>query len=394
MAYIGNRQILNVDVTGLVNIDNEPSATSKNPLQNAVISQNVSNAIRNMASGSVVFLTDISPIEHILSVKARSYNSFDGELGQGYIDSSGNIVNAPNNVYSVNIIPVQNIYPYTLSATLHSTYQRYQIALSYYKDGVFVEREKRNGEALTHTFTIPKGIDGIRFAITSDNVTTDLVSNCQLQLGTEATPYTPYVDVSTAKVNKYGGNLLPTERGGFTFTTFFELNIYDILSNLIGETITVSYEAKLDTLVSDQNRILNYAYQKQGITINTEHSFVPTAEWQRFSFTTTVVNLGIQDETLSKGSISFYDPDGSNTYSIRNVQISLGEETLEYETYTEPTTYSINADGTVEGVTSLYPTTTLISDTEGVVIDVEYNADTKKYIDNIKAELMALILEV
>ncbi len=58
---------------------------------------------------------------------------------------------------------------------------------------------------------------------------------------------------------------------------------------------------------------------------------------------------------------------------------------------------TVNADGTVEGVTvggivSRYPTTTIISDTEGVTLEVEYNVDTKKYIDNKFAELAAMIV--
>lgn len=40
--------------------------------------------------------------------------------------------------------------------------------------------------------------------------------------------------------------------------------------------------------------------------------------------------------------------------------------------------YPVNADGTVDGVTSIYPTTTLATDTAGAVIDVEYNRDINK----------------
>jgi hypothetical protein len=40
--------------------------------------------------------------------------------------------------------------------------------------------------------------------------------------------------------------------------------------------------------------------------------------------------------------------------------------------------YPVNADGTVDGVTSIYPTTTLVIDTAGAVIDVEYNRDINK----------------
>lgn len=54
-------------------------------------------------------------------------------------------------------------------------------------------------------------------------------------------------------------------------------------------------------------------------------------------------------------------------------------------------TYKPKADGTVEGVTSIYPTTTLVCDTEGATIEVEYNRDLNKVLadqnEDIKEEL-------
>ena len=80
---------------------------------------------------------------------------------------------------------------------------------------------------------------------------------------------------------------------------------------------------------------------------------------------------------------------------VKDFQIEIGTTATEYEPYQGHETYTdINEDGTVNGVTSLYPSTTLLTDTEGVTIEAEYNVDTKKYIDNKFAELQALILEV
>ena len=49
--------------------------------------------------------------------------------------------------------------------------------------------------------------------------------------------------------------------------------------------------------------------------------------------------------------------------------------------------YTPNADGTVESVTSLYPNTTLITDTEGVIIDCEYNRDINKAFAALEAAI-------
>jgi hypothetical protein len=95
---------------------------------------------------------------------------------------------------------------------------------------------------------------------------------------------------------------------------------------------------------------------------------------------------------------------GVGDCKISNIQIEEGVVATEYVPYIDPTTvtltrygesetdnpktYKPNPDGSVDGVTSLYPTTTLMTDTESVVIDVEYNKDANKVID----ELLGLII--
>ena len=58
-------------------------------------------------------------------------------------------------------------------------------------------------------------------------------------------------------------------------------------------------------------------------------------------------------------------------------QLEIGTVKTDYEPYVG-TDYTPNADGTVNGVTSLYPNTTLMTDTDGVIIDCEYNRDINK----------------
>ena len=60
---------------------------------------------------------------------------------------------------------------------------------------------------------------------------------------------------------------------------------------------------------------------------------------------------------------------------IAYFQIELGSgKATEYEPFKEPETYN----GTVKSVPSLYPTTTLFTDTAGVIITAEYNKDLNK----------------
>jgi hypothetical protein len=112
-----------------------------------------------------------------------------------------------------------------------------------------------------------------------------------------------------------------------------------------------------------------------GIQVNAK-CYIPVAHLPNGTYT-----LSVNITNATQGNFSWKD-----------MQIEAGTIQTEYEPYQEPITYPVNEDGTVEGVTSIYPTTTLLSDTAGVLIEAEYNADTKKYIDNKFAELAAMIV--
>ena len=56
------------------------------------------------------------------------------------------------------------------------------------------------------------------------------------------------------------------------------------------------------------------------------------------------------------------------------------ESVYDYDTLPK---YSVNEDGTVEGIKSFYPYMTLATDTSGAIIDVEYNRDLNKVYDEL-----------
>lgn len=67
-------------------------------------------------------------------------------------------------------------------------------------------------------------------------------------------------------------------------------------------------------------------------------------------------------------------------------QLEVGSTATDYQQYSH-NTYTPNTDGTVEGVTSTSPTMTLSTDTEGTIIDCEYNRDLTAAIERIEAAL-------
>lgn len=91
----------------------------------------------------------------------------------------------------------------------------------------------------------------------------------------------------------------------------------------------------------------------------------------------------------------------SSTYenATIKIQIELGNTVTEYTPYVNPTTVKVTTygsdesdnlkthipsqDGTVSNITSLSPSMTILTDTEDVTIECEYNRDTNKVIESL-----------
>ncbi len=86
------------------------------------------------------------------------------------------------------------------------------------------------------------------------------------------------------------------------------------------------------------------------------------------------------------------DPQEGSTITLYNPQVEFDTTPTEYQPY-DLQVASVDAEGIVQGLTSVSPVTVLLTDNSNAVINLEYNADTKTYIDNKFAELQALVLE-
>lgn len=72
---------------------------------------------------------------------------------------------------------------------------------------------------------------------------------------------------------------------------------------------------------------------------------------------------------------------------ITNIQLEVGEEATEYEKYKEVINYTANSEGVVNGVRSIYPSFTLISEDE---VTVKYNRDINAVINQIINAIISL----
>ena len=110
---------------------------------------------------------------------------------------------------------------------------------------------------------------------------------------------------------------------------FTSLDTYDIFADHIGKEVTISFDAMIyEGGVSRQ--LMMYAYQSNGISIAGSYNFIPTDKWQRFSYTTTIKDWGIQNETYTPGAIGFYDYAGENIYVLRRIKMELGNRATDW----------------------------------------------------------------
>jgi hypothetical protein len=194
-----------------------------------------------------------------------------------------------------------------------------------------------------------------------------------IEEGSTATEYTTYVDLSTVTVQRLGKNLCDgqlTQWAGHN--TIRPKNVIRVKRNT-NYTISVVGATNSPTFAIFGN--------------NT--GVLKVYEDKQFAWMVTTFNSGEYDYIWFR--LVGVNPNYNIDYDSK-VQVEEGLAATEYEPYVEPVEYSANADGTVEGIKSLYPTTILITDTQGVIVTVQYIKDIDKAFEERLAALEAAIV--
>ena len=126
-----------------------------------------------------------------------------------------------------------------------------------------------------------------------------------------------------------GRNLYPDSERERTSERFMDLATYIIFADFIGREVTISFDAII-LEGGTSRKFMMHPYQNNGISIAGTYEFTPTTTWQRFSYTTTVKNWGIQNADYTPGSIGFYDYAGANSYAIRKIKMELGNRATDW----------------------------------------------------------------
>lgn len=241
-------------------------------------------------------------------------------------------------------------------------------------------------------FSLPDGADKVYvfIRIKSGATLNNAVFKPQLELGTQATAYTPHVsDISSVAVKKYGKNLIPypyaeTTRtdNGITFTdngdgsitangTATELAVFHLcytkaVPDVIGQTVTLS-----GCPSGGAETTYRLRYQQGSISSD--------------------IGNGATFTVAVKGqvAIQFFAGQTANNLVFKP-QLELGNAVTDYELYKAPVTYTADSDGKVSGVTLGSDTATLTTDTDGVIINAKYKKDITKAFAQLEEKINSL----
>lgn len=153
---------------------------------------------------------------------------------------------------------------------------------------------------------------------------------------------------------------------------YAEFNASDYIAIAPNTVFTINYVRQ--GAFYDENKV--YISDMESGTTTTQRTFtMPTnAHYVRFSYQTKKASGDIVQLELGT-DVGAYTP----FVDVSSVTLTVNGKP-----------YRPEADGTVDGVKSLYPTTELTTDTEGVIIEAEYNRDVNKAYQALVDAIVAL----
>ncbi len=331
-------------------------------------------------SGEAIGITDISPIEHNMGVSVRGKNLFKTtNYEKGTLNPSTGEINTNNLAVLTYCLTTDYVYLKSGAYVVSNKTGANLRYICFYNTNKEFKSATWSARAKTFKFTVTEDcyvrIDVERDAsVAIDNFDTFLTEyEFMMNKGTTATSYAPYIeDISTVKLYKGGKNLVSNDVYDINNWVNPSGNTYRYYFNLPVGTYTVSAEKK---------ETVAYFYLQETtddwVTAKSTYIITDNAN-NRITF------------TVEKGKQYAFYTQKQYFALIYNIQIEVGSSYTQYEPYIEPTIYDVSANGTVEGVNSIYPSVSLYTDTSGAVIDCTYYQDGRKVKENLTDMILSL----
>lgn len=371
----------------VITVDSELSAESENPVQNKAISNSLSNAVKGKVTGEILRIDDISPIPHSLKIRAESKNLVDFHqiISVGYstptLVDNGFVIEGPYycRIPNVPVLPNTDYYLSFTTENLVGTAKDVTIV------GTSVIKAITNGTGATFNSGNNSFVNIHFYSSMTADVGKVKFTNIQLEYGTQSTEYKPYVDVSDMTVKQYGKNLLDYHE-----IKTVDQTVVEVIKD--GVRITGIRAAKIHNIPVKPNTNYTLSFLRKKFTANSaDYVYVQSAA----PATATLKNITGTVGTFNTGNttainIEFFASrlNTNETVEFTNIQLEPGTQQTEYEPYVPVTEATVSDDGTVEGLTSIYPNTVLVTDSENVTLECEYNRDLNRAIENSKPMLI------
>ena len=364
------------------------------------------NALRGSASGAAVSLTDVSPNEHTLGVKVSSKNL----IPYPYSDKTKTLngitftVNADGSISFSGTSTAQATFYFVYKAMNLKQGVTYTLSASgNYSFGgsatIFIYDSTQGQSAYislltdtSTTFTPTKNINNTNcYLVIPANRTVSGTLKPQLELGSTATAYTPYIsDLSTVTVTRCRKNLIPypytdttKTLNGITFTVNSDGSV------TVSGTATAQAHFKLQQSFSLKKGQYFFSGCPTGGAGGTYSLYLSTSDYKFYkSDIGNGISINAEDDKIVLIVINIAK-DTTVENLVFKPRLELGSTATTYEPY-QGQTYTPAADGTVSGVKSLYPTSTLTTDTSGVVISAEYNKDINKAFAEMRQAILSM----
>ena len=215
------------------------------------------------------------------------------------------------------------------------------------------------------------------------------VSPIEHEIKIKLTAESNHSDFSGVTLKRYGKNLLPYPYKNTNIDYTFNGINYKVKSD---GTVVLNGTANEQSYFILAGLVLNKGvYYLSGCPSGGQGStYSIYFQYDNFSYYKADYGSGVKIDINEKKNCAVAINIGKNT-TVSNLifkpMLEVGSKLTDFEERRTAVAYTPAADGTVTGVTSISPDMTFLSDTDGIIINAEYNKDLNKAI----SELYALV---
>ena len=215
------------------------------------------------------------------------------------------------------------------------------------------------------------------------------VSPIEHEIKIKLTAESNHSDFSGVTLKRYGKNLLPYPYKNTNIDYTFNGINYKVKSD---GTVVLNGTANEQSYFILAGLVLNKGvYYLSGCPSGGQGStYSIYFQYDNFSYYKADYGSGVKIDINEKKNCAVAITIGKNT-AVSNLifkpMLEVGSKLTDFEERRTAVAYTPAGDGTVTGVTSISPDMTFLSDTDGIIINAEYNRDLNKVI----SELYALV---